>query len=103
VPKPGIEVRWSSNEIVVVDLEKGTSVRKPLLDTKPMIGGEMGSGTLIDYGKATGAHITFRPLIRDVELRFPPVIVTGRGQVSIPAIQYHDKLRAPILVPLYHE
>ncbi len=98
-PRQVIEARWSSNEITVVDLGNKTSERKSVFDTGSVIGGDpeghFNNYVLVGYGRRIESQITIKPIIRNVEFRFPPVIA-GEMRVPIPPVQVRETLRIPI-------
>jgi hypothetical protein len=93
-PRSGIEARWSSKEIVIVDLDKRTLVEKRVLETQVVVGGDptghYADIRLIQIGNNILTAMGIQHRIERAELRFPPVIVTGGARVSIPPIEYRD-------------
>lgn len=89
IPLAGMSARWSSNELLFIDLERRDSKRLPVLKTDNVIGGNNTEADLTHY-KIVGyswAAIEQQPAVARAELRLPPVIV-GDRQIAVPRIQY---------------
>ena len=102
-PRKGVEVRWFGNEIILVDKANNIPAQRQKLDTKPVVGNgpkDRDDHLVLGYGRYIETRFDVRPLIDHMELRFPPVLVSGK-QVEIPAIQLRERMRVPVVAPLF--
>jgi hypothetical protein len=98
-PNPDIDLRWASKELVVVDLDKGTTMTKAVLPIKSLIGTRQQSpfsGYLIAlYGPYLEGGFILRQRISHVELRLPDILSSGKV-IRATRFRYDDGVRIPL-------
>lgn len=104
-PNPDVEVRWASQELVLVDLENGTTTLKPALPTQSLRGKRQEppiAGYLLAlYGPFLQGDFHLQKRIGRAELRLPDIVSSAKVLPGI-RFRYDDGPRAPVPVPLYH-
>jgi hypothetical protein len=107
-PNPGVEVRWASTDVVVIDLDKGNSENKGVLPATSLLGQQDIQSHITGYlrtlyGPYFEAEFVLKPLISHVELRLPNILSSVKV-ARVPRVQYDDGVRipVPIIPPVSH-
>jgi hypothetical protein len=104
-PQPGVEVRWASPELLVADLDKGTSTALAILPTNALTGtsqeGPVTGYLVAFYGPYLEGRLHLRQRIPRAEVRFPDLVSSGKVIRGM-RFRYTDGARPPVPVPAYH-
>ena len=107
-PNPGVEARWASKEVIVVDMDKGTSQARSALPIASMLGQPHPQSQIAGYLRTLYApfiegELTLKPFVSHVELRLPDILSSGKV-IRVPRVQYDDATRIPVpfIVPTSH-
>jgi hypothetical protein len=98
-PRVDEPIRWTSKDVTYVDLDTGTSLTLPILDTTPVYwhGSTIDDKPVLMQGAdASTAELRFPQALRRVELKLPPIESGGKTQ-SVPSIQFEVAGRYPAL------
>jgi hypothetical protein len=103
-PDADVDLRWASKDLVLVDLDSGTTSIKTALPTRSVRGTrEHGSAGYLAvlYGPNLYGQFHLPQRINHAELRFPDVVASSRTVRGL-RFRYDDGPRMRVPVPAYH-
>ncbi|TAK90707.1 MAG: hypothetical protein EPO06_07290 [Burkholderiaceae bacterium] len=103
-PLNGVTTRWATNEMTIVDKRSQTVLQKVVLNTNPLLGGSSLPGITdylaVGYGPYIETSFRMNRRVSEAQFHFPSIVVTDK-EVPVPPIQLQDKMRFPVVAPIY--